>query len=327
MGARANYVVVQGGTWTLHYSNWGASRIAADLAFGPTAAVRAFRANPQVGEEARLTPDGWLDDVWCEGAALVDVDRQVLLWFSGEADEWAEHVAYRTVLERAWAGWEVRWAFDGLGDLPAHLGLGRGLVRQRPDFRETTQPYWQQPERWTKTLLTALGPEGERGAWASGYDLDEELSGGAGLLDLLPADTPPPVLTAMPNGGLHFDVAARTLGVWTVGTAPGFHDWPLAGWEGWKLDFWGADHGRQAAVAGVGFPPAEAEVRAAVGAFRDRLELPPDDPAAILRLAASSADPATTAVLSPAATVPHESPDPTAADRSALSTVFSTLLP
>ncbi|WP_329178129.1 hypothetical protein [Streptomyces sp. NBC_01477] len=336
MGARANYVVVRGGTWTLHHSHWGANRVATDLAYGPAAAIRCVRANPQVDADRRTSPEGWLDDVWCEGAALVDTDRRVLLWFSGEAYSWAEHAAHRAVLERTWPGWEVRWACDGIGDLHAHLGLGHGFVRE-PGFRETGPPYWRQPEGDITTVLTVRGPDGEVRAWGSGYEADEELSGGPGLLALLPDGTPPPVLTAMPNGGLHFDLPTRTLGVWTVRTVPGIHDWPLPagpdgdGWDGWRLDFWGDDHRPHAARAAgrVTFP--DVDPRPALADWRRHIGDPPPDPAALLDLASrpphgSDGSDGLTAVANPAATVAHEGPDPTPAERTALGAVFDALL-
>lgn len=327
MGARANYVVMQGGSWTLHTSRWGAAGMATDLAYGPAAAIRCFRANPQVPAEQRTAPGGWLDDVWCEGAALVDADRRVLLWFSGEANHWVEQAAHRAVLERAWAGWEVRWAFDGIGDLHAYLGLGRAFVRE-PGFRETGSSFWEPPEGRIDTLVTVTGQDGVTGAWGSIYDVDEELCGGPGLPGHLPAGIPPPELPVMPTGGLHFDLPTRTLGIWTVGIVPGIHDWPLPGWEDWRLDFWGADHREQLARSGGGARFPEVDLRPELAAWRDRIGDPPLDPAALLALAvrAPHGRDDTVAVVDPRATVKHEAPDPTDEERAALAAVFATLV-
>ncbi|MFG1809967.1 hypothetical protein [Streptomyces sp. NPDC049040] len=327
MGLRANYVVVQGGTWTLHTSHWGGHRVATDLAHGPASALRCFRANPEIGADLRTTPGGWLDDVWCEGAALVDTDRRVVLWFSGEADHWAQQAARRAVLERAWAGWEVRWAFDGIGDLHAYLGLGRGFVRG-PGFRETRPPYWWGQGGEVGTVLTVCGPDGAVRVWGSGYEVDEELSGGPGLLDLLPYGTPPPELAAMPNGGLHFDPATRTLGVWTVRTAPGIRDWPLPGWEGWRLDFWGADHLRHVALAGGGLRFPDVDLRPELDRWRRHMGDPPLDPVALLELAHRPPHPTddATVVINPLAYVRHAGAEPTDAERAALAAVFAALL-
>ncbi|MFI9809175.1 hypothetical protein ACIHEJ_33340 [Streptomyces sp. NPDC052301] len=130
MGARAQYVVVENGTWQRYCSHCAAHRVVDDLLPGPVAATRCFRANREIDE--------WLDDTWCEGAALVDHDRRILLWFAF-ADGWADHLAARAVLARTWPGWDVRFAHDGMGDLTHHLGLGRDLTRA-PDWFETIGP-------------------------------------------------------------------------------------------------------------------------------------------------------------------------------------------
>ncbi|MCD9872531.1 hypothetical protein [Streptomyces guryensis] len=64
-------MVVDNGAWQRYYSHWAAHRVVDDLLPGPVAATRCFRANREIDE--------WLDDVWCEGAALVDHDRRILL--------------------------------------------------------------------------------------------------------------------------------------------------------------------------------------------------------------------------------------------------------
>ena len=237
MGSRANYVVVENGAWSLHSSHWGASRLATDLAFGPEAATRCFRANNRLDDAVRTSADAWLGDVWCEGAALVDHDRRLLLWFTDIGSEWDEHAAQQAVLARTWPGWEVRWAGDGLGDLLAHLGVGRDLLRQ-PRSTEVGEPGWLRPDdEDIVTLLTARGPNGEIRAWGSYWHVVEQLHGGRGLLDLLPLDAPAPVLEGMPEGGIHLDTGSRTLGVWTTAIAIGLHEWPLPGWDGWSLEF------------------------------------------------------------------------------------------
>ncbi|MEU1273421.1 hypothetical protein [Streptomyces sp. NPDC005799] len=76
--------------------------------------------------------------MWCEGAAPVDHDRRVLLWFAF-TEGWAEHSAARAVLTRTWPGWDVRFAHDGVADLTHHLGLGRDLTRAQGWF-ETFEP-------------------------------------------------------------------------------------------------------------------------------------------------------------------------------------------
>lgn len=231
------------------------------------------------------------------------------------------------MLARTWTGWEVRWAGDGLGDLLAHLGLGRDFLRE-PCSTEVGEPGWLRPDdEDIVTLLTARGPNGEIRAWGSYWHVVEQLHGGRGLLDLLPLDAPAPVLEGMPEGGIHLDTGSRTLGVWTTAIAIGLHEWPLPGWDGWSLEFWGEDHTRQAAQAGdrVRFP--RTDLTPALTAWLGRVGDPPADPAVLLSLAATPPPGSDlTAVVNPSATVRHQSSEPTVAEHAALRAAVAALL-
>ncbi|WP_190212304.1 hypothetical protein [Kitasatospora indigofera] len=328
MGSRANYVVVEGGDWSLHRSHWGAGRVATDLAHGPAAAGRCFRANSRVDDALRTDPDGWLDDVWCEGAALVDHDRRTLLWYCDETSGWARYAAQAAVLARTWPGWEIRWASDGLGDLHDHLGLGRGFGRAAAKPPEAGEPHWWPPgEDETCTLLTVRRPDGRVRAWGSWAEVVEQLGGGEALLGLLPDDAPAPELTAMPDSGIHFDQLTRTVGVWTTVPALGLLPWPLPGWEGWELCLWGDDHTRQTAASDGAVPLPRTDLTVELRRWLERVGEPPAD--SLPRLLQALTPPpgsGLTAVVNPSAAVPHAGPEPTAAERLALRAVFETVL-
>ncbi|MFG2959351.1 hypothetical protein ACGF5O_37215 [Streptomyces sp. NPDC048291] len=311
MGARAQYVVVENGAWQRYYSHWAAHRVAHDLLPGPVAATRCFRANREIDE--------WLDDVWCEGAALVDHDRRTLLWFSS-TDDWADHLATRSVLARTWPGWDVRFAHDGMGDLTHHLGLGRDLTRT-PGWFETFEPRGfaasEYPE--PRTVASLRLPDGSVRAWGSDWDPVEHLAGGARLIDLIAASPATPALTDMPHGGVHFDPRARTVSLWAVQTVAGIHEWPLPGWEDWVLDFRGVDHTLQAGLLPADFPFPTPPLPAALRRLGEDLGVPLPDTSALLARAAGAAGPeGTTPVVNPAALVQPDPADPTPAELAAL---------
>ncbi|MCX5210407.1 hypothetical protein OG689_14090 [Kitasatospora sp. NBC_00240] len=328
MGSRANYVVVEGGDWTLHRSHWGAGRVATDLAHGPAAATRCFRANSRVDDALRTDPDGWLDDVWCEGAALVDHDRRMLLWYCDEWDGWARYAAQRAVLARTWPGWEIRWASDGLGDLHDHLGLGRGFTRRDAEPQEAGAPFWERPdEDDTRTLLTVRRPDGRVRAWGSPLEVVDQLGGGEALLGLLPDDASVPGLATMPDSGIHLDQLTRTIGVWTTVPMVGLRSWPLPGWAGWELCLWGDDHTRQAAASDDVVHLPEVDLTAELRRWLERVGEPPlDSWPRILQALAPPPGSELTAVVNPSAAVPHAGPEPTGAERVALRAAFAAVL-
>ncbi|MEV6021311.1 MULTISPECIES: hypothetical protein [unclassified Streptomyces] len=318
MGARAQYVVVENGVWQRYYSHWAANRVVDDLMPGPVAASRCFHANQEIGE--------WLDDVWCEGAALVDHDRRVLLWFAYVGD-WADHIAARAVLARTWSGWDVRFAHDGMGDLTHHLGLGRDLTR-RAGWFETFEPSGFAATEYTEPCCVASLrlPDGSVRAWGSDWETIEHLAAGPGLIAPLVASPATPALTDMPYGGVHFDPQARTVSLWAVQTVAGVHDWPLPGWENWTLDFRGDDHTHQAGLLPADFPFPRPPVAPVLRRLGDGLGTPPPDNGELLARAASVPGPeGTAAVVNPVALVPHEPADPGPAELAALRTAIDAL--
>jgi hypothetical protein len=286
---------------------------------GPAAATRCFRAHREIDE--------WLDEVWCEGGALVDHDRRIQLWFAF-AETWADHAAARAVLARTWPGWDVRFAHDAVGDLTHHLGLGRDLTRP-PGWFETFEPSGfagaERTEPWSAVSLRL--PDGSVRAWGSDWEPVEHLAAGPGLIDLVNASPATPRLTDMPYGGVHFDPQARTVSLWAVQTVTGIQDWPLPGWEDWTLEFRGDDHSQQAGLLPADFPFPRPSLAAALRRLSDGLGTPPPDHAALLAHAAAAPGPeGTAAVVNPAALVPHEPTDPTPAELSELRTALNALV-
>jgi hypothetical protein len=319
MGARAQYVVVENGAWQRYYSHWAANRVVDDLLPGPVAATRCFRANQEIDE--------WLDDVWCEGAALVDHDRRILLWFAF-ADSWADHIAARAVLDRTWPGWDVRFAHDGMGDLTHHLGLDRYLTRA-PGWFETFEPSGFAGTEYTEpsSVVSLRLPDGSVRAWGSDWESMDHLAGGPGLIDLIAASPPTPALTAMPYGGVHFDPQAHTVSLWAVQTVVGIHNWPLPRWETWSLDFRGDDHTQQARLLPSDFRLPQPPLTAALRRLSDGLGTPPPDNGPLLADAAAVRGPeGTVPVVNPAALIPHEPADPTPAEVSALRAALDALV-
>ncbi|MFF3559440.1 hypothetical protein ACFYXS_05290 [Streptomyces sp. NPDC002574] len=313
MGARAQYVVVENGAWKRYYSHWGANRVVDDLLPGPDAATRCFRANREIDE--------WLDDVWCEGAALVDHDRRILLWFA-DCGGWADHLAACAVVARTWPGWDLRFAYDGMGALTHHLGLGRDLTRE-PGWFETFEPAGFADTEYPNpsSVVSLRLPDGSVRAWGSDWEPIEQLASGPGLIDLLAATPATPALTDMPHGGVHFDPQARTVSLWAVRTVVGIHHWPLPRWENWVLDFHGADHSQQAGLLPPDFPFPRPPITAALR--RLGRVVPPID---IGALSALVADEGATVVVNPAALVPHEPADPTPAELTAARAALDALL-
>jgi hypothetical protein len=226
MGHRANLVVVDDDGWRLYYSHWVANGIYRRLAAGPDAALAFVRAQSPADPR-----DGWLDDVWSEGGALIDVPARRLLWYGNdwmiELPAWR---VFRRVLAETWPGWRVDWAYDGIGDLAAHVGVDRAVVRNLSEDRFAAAPYVS-------------------------YDLDElvrpddaELPANEqGSYTLLTVRTDRLAAWVLSEND---ECQLAWLGpVWTHAVCPGLL--PLdRRWPGWTVTFWRDGYEHQLAAAG-----------------------------------------------------------------------------
>ena len=124
MGNRANFVIVEDGQWQLYYSHLAGCRMLDALAFGPDFAlqyVRALRACPKTD---------WTHPSWAEGGAVIDVDRNRLLFFGDELMcDMPIRRAMLAVLTETWPDYAVGWAYGGTHELAAYVAAER---RGRP---------------------------------------------------------------------------------------------------------------------------------------------------------------------------------------------------
>jgi hypothetical protein len=159
VGHRANLLLVEGSEYRLFYSHWCANTLQRDLFWGPTHAA-AF-----IGIQREVDDSGWLDDVWAEGGALLDLDRHHFLLFGGlkladklataeglhqlNLDEWTEELPsggfhidppahclefwiaadapdIANGVTKAWPGWKTVWHYD---EYEKQLDWTKGLLR------------------------------------------------------------------------------------------------------------------------------------------------------------------------------------------------------
>lgn len=244
MGSRANHVIVGDDGFELFYSHGGAVTMPADLARGPA----------WIEEVRRLRPvEDWLDDVWCEGAAVIDPATRTLLHFTWHHDGTADRARSLAEIRRAWSGWDVRWAYGGIEDVVDYVGVDRRTVRtEREEVESLHGPHEDFPQD-ASCVVTVRGADGVLRGYAVHHAFGEPLWAGPRLLHLVERLTPLPgrgVLSADDTGpdlGVHVDVARREVGCWTTavvkgGTIADVAEW----WPGWRFEFWEDRHEEQA---------------------------------------------------------------------------------
>ncbi|HEU5469960.1 MAG TPA: hypothetical protein VFV67_04855 [Actinophytocola sp.] len=201
-----------------------------DLIVGPDATTRFASVQRQVED----TVAGWLDDDWCEGAALIDHRRRVLLYFTWHLDGPAHRAALAAVLARTWPGWDIRWAYGGLGDIVAHVDLDPAVVRVE---RGTDAQLFPGDPDYIGCLVTVRDTTGRVDAFALRGSLSCAWRG-PDLVAALPRRARVDECLEHPESGLHIDLATRTAGFWTMGRLPSTSVELAARWPGWRVEFW-----------------------------------------------------------------------------------------
>lgn len=117
LGQRAVLIIAENEKYEIYYDHWCANTLDSYLFWGPEEAVSFIRKHdPEKGY--------WLNDVWCEGAVLVDLDKKKLLFFGGEdiTYEIPLRRVYLELLAEMWKGYEINWAYHGITDLARYAG-------------------------------------------------------------------------------------------------------------------------------------------------------------------------------------------------------------
>lgn len=236
MGQRANLIIVEGGKYQLFYNHWCANTITRDLFWGAEHAVEFIRAQKEVDESR------WLNEVWAEGGAVVDLDNRVFLIFETEdiASDVLLRRVYLDVLCFIWRGWQVRWAYEGIADMADYVGFPRENVLVEPESEDVRQfeVLQQQEYDFINTVASVVTEDKLVKLFPLGESIEDYLYNGSSLLTtmheyqglekLIIAD-------AFPTGGFHVDITARRLDFWAAQVLPDIINRVRRKWLGWSV--------------------------------------------------------------------------------------------
>lgn len=192
--------------------------------------------------------DSWLDEVWCEGGATLDLVNQSLTFFGGEDVSYdpflREHLL--TLYRASWAPWRVKWAHRGIFDLAKAAGVEESVVHSKGKQPATLPKNLKKPrlssKRWNRCdgLLSVNGRK---------YCVVEEVSGflplGPESLSSLPKkDVPLRLDEYPPRSGATIEEATRRIQFWELSAPPCLEDWLRTAWPGWHVERYeeGATH-------------------------------------------------------------------------------------
>jgi hypothetical protein len=259
MGSQANIVVVQDGKYDLFYCHWCAASLPSDLFWGPAHAVAYARNQLDPKPLVRNVPvrrfspsrqsdswspavdaSGWLNDVWAEGGAVIDLDCKTLILYGGE--DLGSHIPlrrlYLQLLQEVWEGWAIRWAKRGILDMAEYVGLPKERVI---DGHFASSEFVVAEPRWAWAIGSMLLEDhtvhlfplegGIQLELAAGPELINSMREHAGYTHLPLAEWGAP----FPLAGYHVDVRERYVEYWQAAPAFDPETYIVPCWPGWRV--------------------------------------------------------------------------------------------
>ncbi len=196
---------------------------------GPELALRYVQSLRQCAK------DEWVDPLWADGGAVVDLDRRRVLFFGDELMvEMPARRAMMAVLAAVWPGYEIGWAYDGTAELAGYVGAE--LPSHTWDIRPELRP--ARDRNALCHLVSVVDAAGQVRFWPVCWHLSKAWHGPE-LMERLPGrGVRRLTLSKIPEGGVHIDVPRKTLGAWQTADTMGiFHALPDL-WSGWQTQCW-----------------------------------------------------------------------------------------
>ncbi len=231
MDALAHYLVLGSTGRELYVNASGAESLPVDLCWGPVPALEFIRSQDPT--------DHLSDDVWCQAAALVDIENHELLLFANPMTA-VERRSYLDLTRALWLGWTVRWAPNRLGDILDAAGVDRGelitpFTWERADSQEA-QLRAAADFLSPATVATLHQPSGNTEVFLSSALLVDVLARGPALVDAPDAQAGATHVTlGRPRAGVHLEVETRALWYWSDDVTIGLDAALRERWPGWMI--------------------------------------------------------------------------------------------
>ncbi|GIO08088.1 hypothetical protein J31TS6_41160 [Brevibacillus reuszeri] len=238
MGQRANLIVVRGNTYDLYYSHWCANTLPKDLFWGEQYAIQFIEMQTRVDES------GWLDDVWAEGGAVMDVDKKKLVFYGGEDILYNIPLRnlYLKLMRKIWHGWEIDWAYEGIVDLAAYVGYPKEkVVKNRENDVNDTSLAPPEEKDWVDTVASVTYCEDETLLFPLCGGVEVYLSDGPKMIDKINKSYGYKTLSLsewsqdFPVGGFHLDLKVRRLEFWHAYDLPNLSEQLSVKWSDWEV--------------------------------------------------------------------------------------------
>lgn len=245
MGQRANLAIGNACSYELYYSHWCANTLPRDLFWSSEHALDFVRKQRPVA-----VADGWLDTIWAEGGAVIDLQSKTFLLFGGE--DLLYDVPLRRLFLRmlttSWQGWAIRWAFEGIVDIAEYLGVAREQVIAVSDKTNEAAAVLTSPQErdWLSCICTIRSVDNLAIYPLEGMLIDYLLSGpklvaGSKAVPSYSTLNVSDWTAYFPTGGFHIDLDEQQLDFWMAEDCPNGLTAVANMWSDWKVN-WHKDY-------------------------------------------------------------------------------------
>ena len=235
-------VIVNDYGYELYYDHWAANSLDSYLFWGSEPSITWVKSLPLQDES------GWLDTVWCEGGAVIDSKKKCLVFFGGEDILYGIPMRrmYLKLMSHNWPGWEIRWANRGILDLADYVGhkILPGKDSFDPPGKNEHKKICKHDDKYSVGLVSVSqnGNIGAIGAPTNEYD--KFLAIGDEVFKFLLPNVfkkrkAPLTIKEFPMTGVHFDIDAKKIFVWTSDTVNDPNLPYQDKWPGWEFVFLG----------------------------------------------------------------------------------------
>ncbi|MFF2483836.1 hypothetical protein [Paenibacillus sp. NPDC058071] len=239
MGQRANLVILQANGYELYYNHWCANTLPNELFWGENHA-RSF-----IEAQAKVANDDWLNEVWAEGGALMDLENRKLLFFGGEEERY--NIPYRRLfiklMDIVWEDWEIEWAEEGIISIVEYLGLPRQIVLSDAEDELGNSPVIGSSRDlvWSDIVSSITFGDGETVIFPLQGGIEEYLFHGPNILSQFKRSFGYPDLCIeergeeFPVAGFHVNSLSKELHFWRADPAASPIHKLKDIWAGWQV--------------------------------------------------------------------------------------------
>jgi hypothetical protein len=238
MGQRANLIIVRNKSYELYYSHWCANTLPKDLFWGEQYAIKFIEMQTKVDES------GWLDDVWAEGGAILDLDKKKLIIYGGEDILYDIPLRnlYLKLMRNTWYEWEIQWAYEGIIDLATYVGYPKEkvLTSSEDDINDLSLAPPEE-KNWVNTVASVKFSQNELLLFPLCGGIDVYLSYGPDLINKIDKSYGHKSISLdewskdFPVGGFHIDIMSKRLEFWHANDIPNISQELQSKWSDWEV--------------------------------------------------------------------------------------------